>query len=134
MKIEGLTVTDAELICREGGLLHSFWDEHEYSTVGDFVSDQAFAALAHFVAADDTLTIGAFDNDAPIGLLALMSHRSFWGTTRLGSEVLWYVTPARRGEGIGRDLMQHGTAWAREKGVQLIQAHADGRQIFVRVH
>lgn len=135
MRIEYLvcTVEDAEDITREGGLLHGFWNEHPYSTVGDFEPTRAFGGLSSLVASGDAYVVGAFTPDRPVGVLALAHHRSLWGTTRLASELLWYVHPDIRGQGHGRRLMQMGKRWAESVGAQLIQAHAGDRQMFVRV-
>ncbi|NBC18280.1 MAG: GNAT family N-acetyltransferase [Bacteroidetes bacterium] len=119
---------------REDGLIHGFWNEHFYSTAGDYEAERAFGHLSALVASDDAYVVAANESGRPVGVLALVAHRTMWGTTRVAAEILWYVHPDYRGQGHGRKLMQMGKRWAESANCHLIQAHAGDRQIFVRVN
>ena len=103
---------DAEAI---GRLLHDFNTEFEDFTPGP---EKIATRMRELLAAGTSVFLAG---DGPDGLVVLRYWPSIWteGLECYLAEL--YVVPARRGQGLGRALMEAGLADARERGADYIQ-------------
>src|SRR5688500_14141603 len=99
---------DAEVI---GGLLDAFNREYDEPTPGPDALAERFREL---LAGDDTDVLLA--GEGPDGIAVLRYRRSIWtpGLECYLAEL--YVKPERRGQGLGRALMERAIALARQRG------------------
>jgi ribosomal protein S18 acetylase RimI-like enzyme len=99
-----------------GRLLHDFNTEYEEVTPGPA---KLAVRMRELLAAGDTSVFLA--GDGPDGLVVLRYWPSIWteGLECYLAEL--YVVPDRRGEGLGRALMEAALADARERGADYIQ-------------
>jgi ribosomal protein S18 acetylase RimI-like enzyme len=100
--------TDASEI---GRLLHDFNTEYDDPTPGP----QALAArITELLGAGDTAVVLA--GDGPDGLAVLRFRPGLWSTALECYLAELYVAPPRRGQGLGRALMEAAIELARDQG------------------
>ena len=94
-----------------GRLLHDFNSEYDEPTPGPDALAERIALL--LVEGQTTVLLGG---DGPDGLAVLRFRRSIWtpGLECYLAEL--YVVPDRRGQGLGRALMESAMAHARDQG------------------
>jgi ribosomal protein S18 acetylase RimI-like enzyme len=99
---------DAEAI---GRLLHDFNTEYDDPTPGP---DRMAERVRQLLAADELTVLLA--GDGPDGLAVLRFRPGIWSQALECYLAELYVVPARRGQGLGRALMEGAIELAREKG------------------
>jgi ribosomal protein S18 acetylase RimI-like enzyme len=99
---------DAEAI---GRLLHDFNTEYDDPTPGP---DRMAERVRQLLAADELTVLLA--GDGPDGLAVLRFRPGIWSQALECYLAELYVVPARRGQGLGRALMEGAIALARERG------------------
>jgi aminoglycoside 6'-N-acetyltransferase I len=74
--------------------------------------------LEIFNTLDENPVFIAYENNQIIGFIELSIHTSAPGceSHRIGFIEGWYVKPTFRNQGIGRQLVEAGERWARDKG------------------
>jgi ribosomal protein S18 acetylase RimI-like enzyme len=102
-----ITASEAPLAAR---LLDDFNREYDEPSPGAaWLADH----LADLLAGDDTVVLVAGEAD---GLAVLRLRRSLWGPALEAYLAELYVVPDRRGQGIGRALLEACVDTARERG------------------
>jgi ribosomal protein S18 acetylase RimI-like enzyme len=99
---------DADAI---GRLLHAFNREYDEPTPEPAQLAERFRMLL-----DEGLTSVLLAGDAPDGLAVLRFRPSIWSTALECYLAELYVVPERRGQGLGRALMETAIELARERG------------------
>jgi ribosomal protein S18 acetylase RimI-like enzyme len=122
VRLAGLDDVDAV-----GRLLHDFNREFDEPT-------PAPAALAdrmrQLLTSGDTLILLA--GDGPDGLAVLRFRAAIWSTGLECYLAELYVTPARRGQGLGRALMEAALREARERGADTMDIGVDEPDLAAR--
>lgn len=97
---------------------------HADSTFANMAYDPMIAAetLLRLVDNPDGLVLMACEGDTPVGGIAAIATRSFFGPDKVSSEFAVYVQPDKRGAVAALDLLRHYVVWARTKGVKRISA------------
>ncbi len=111
---------DADAI---GRLLHDFNEEYEEDTPG---ADKLAERARKLIAGGDTVALLA--GEAPDGFAVLRFRESLYTDALECYLAELYVVPDKRGQGIGRALMEEVFALAREKGathIELNTSHDD---------
>jgi ribosomal protein S18 acetylase RimI-like enzyme len=101
-------VADAESI---GRLLHEFNSEFDEPTPG---ADRLAERVGHLLAEGEIVVLLA--GAGPDGLAVLRFRPSIWSQALECYLAELYVVPARRGQGLGRALMEAAIELAREQG------------------
>jgi ribosomal protein S18 acetylase RimI-like enzyme len=115
---------DAEAI---GRLLHDFNTEYEDMTPGP---EKIAARVRELLAAGDTIFLLA--GDGPDGIAVLRFRPSIW-TEKLECYLAeLYVVPDRRGQGLGRALMDEVFEVARETGAGHIELNTSDDDVAAR--
>jgi ribosomal protein S18 acetylase RimI-like enzyme len=99
---------DADAI---GRLLHAFNREYDEPTPEPAQLAERFRMLL-----DEGLTSVLLAGDAPDGLAVMRFRPSIWSTALECYLAELYVVPERRGQGLGRALMETAIELARERG------------------
>jgi ribosomal protein S18 acetylase RimI-like enzyme len=99
---------DAEVI---GRLLHDFNTEFDYDTPG---AEAVAKRIGELLESGDVTVLLA--GDGPEGLALLRFRPSLWSETLDCYLEELYVVPDRRGQGLGRALMEAAMDHARERG------------------
>ena len=115
---------DAEAI---GRLLHDFNLEYEEATPG---AEQLAARARALLATDDTVALLA--GDPPDGFAVLRFRESLYMEALECYLAELYVVPDKRGQGIGRALMDEVFAVAREKGAGHIELNTAETDVAAR--
>jgi ribosomal protein S18 acetylase RimI-like enzyme len=102
------TASDA---ARIGRLLHDFNTEFEEPTPG---AERLSERIAQLLAEGDTVVL--LGGEAPEGLAVLRFRPGIWSRALECYLAELYVTPAARGQGLGRALMLAAIEHARERG------------------
>ena len=125
MSVRRAQAADADTI---GRLLYDFNTEYEEPTPDPPTIAQRVREL---MAADDLVALLAGDDEA-LGLAVLRFRRSLWtpGLECYLAEL--YVVPDRRGQGIGRALMEAGIALARERGADYMELNTSEDDVAAR--
>lgn len=115
---------DADAIAR---LLHDFNTEYDDATPGPEKLAQRMRELL-----DGGETIALVAGDGPDGVAILRLRRSIWtpGLECYLAEL--YVAPGRRGEGLGRALIEAAIAAARAKGADYMELNTGEDDIAAR--
>ena len=113
------TVDDAGAIAR---LLHDFNSEFDEPTPAVEVLAQR---IAHLLQAGDTVVLLVADGDAPEGLAVLRFREAIWSSGFECYLAELYVAPARRGNGLGRALMETALREARDLGADSMEIGVD---------
>ena len=114
------TQGDADAV---GRLLHDFNTEYDDVTPGPEKIAERIRLLL-----DDGDTAVLLAGDGPDGLALMRFRRSLWTPGQECYLAELYVVPARRGNGLGRALMEAAIALAKERGadgMDLGTAHTD---------
>lgn len=72
------------------------------------------------------LVFGEEDQD-PTGLLAVLLFPHLMSGELIASEIVWWMEPTRRGEGV--QMLREAEAWAREKGAAALQLIAPSDRV-----
>jgi predicted N-acetyltransferase YhbS len=72
--------------------------------------------------------IVATDDSAIVGMIGLGCAEHPMSGEKMAAEAFWYVLPGHR-NGVGRELMQAGEAWARAQGAVRLQMSAPNDRI-----
>jgi ribosomal protein S18 acetylase RimI-like enzyme len=107
MNVRRAGVDDADNVAR---LLHDFNVEFDEPTP----DPPALAERIREVMGADTIVLLA--GDGPDGLAVLRFRLSLWSSAKECYLAELYVVPARRGQGLGRALMETAIAVARQEG------------------
>lgn len=111
MDIREATIEDAEAIIKMG---LSFAAESPYLNLIDFY--QIGKLVGSFILDDDKLALVCEDK----GMLLALTMPFIWGTKRTATEMVWWVEPAFRRDGVGVSLINAFHNWAIEKGCSAI--------------
>ena len=100
------------------------------TTLPTVVTDDAFERLV----ADEDLhgAIAWSDDGEPLGLVHWLFHPATWDTRGYCYLSDLFVSPAARGLGVGRALIQHVNDAARGAGVERVYWHTDERNTTAR--
>lgn len=101
------TEADAEAV---GRLLHDFNAEYDEPTPGPGVLSERVRVL---LGADAAILVGG---EGPDGLAVLRFREAIWDEALECYLAELYVAPARRGQGLGRALLEAAMELARERG------------------
>lgn len=105
---------DIENLVKLGQAMHA---ESSYSFL-PYDSDKARAVVKRWImAADHVLFIAELD-DIPVGGIALVLSEYMFCRERVVSDLLIYVTPGRRGNGVASALIARGRHWALQAGAR----------------
>lgn len=78
---------------------------------------RAFAE--RLIAMEDATILLALDGETPIGMLALWAYEHPMSGERVASEIVWWVSPERRGVGVR--LLKRAETWARARNATVLQ-------------
>lgn len=115
---------DAEAI---GRLLHAFNREFDEPAPAPLALAERMRQL---LAGGDTLIL--VGGDGPDGLAVLRFRAAIWSTGLECYLAELYVTPARRGQGLGRALMEAALRVARERGADTMDIGVDEPDLVAR--
>ena len=110
-------VDDAHAIAQ---LLHDFNREFDEPTP---TVDALAQRVAHLLLGGDTVVLLA--GDGPDGLAVLRLRQAIWSEGLECYLAELYVTPARRGSGLGRALMEAALQEARDRGADTMEIGVD---------
>ena len=108
---------DADAI---GRLLYAFNREFDEPTPAP---SELAERMRHLLDGDDTLVLLA--GDGPDGLAVLRLRQAIWSAGLESYLAELYVTPARRGQGLGRELMEAVLREARCRGADTMDIGVD---------
>jgi ribosomal protein S18 acetylase RimI-like enzyme len=108
---------DADAI---GRLLYAFNREFDEPAPAPSVLAER---MRHLLGGDDTLVLLA--GDGPDGLAVLRLRPAIWSAGLESYLAELYVTPARRGQGLGRELMEAVLREARSRGADTMDIGVD---------
>jgi len=111
------TVDDTGAIAR---LLHDFNREFDESTP---TVETLAQRIAHLLQGPDTVIL--LVGDGPDGLAVLRLREAIWSSGLECYLAELYVTPARRGQGLGRALMESAIQEARDRGADSMEIGVD---------
>jgi ribosomal protein S18 acetylase RimI-like enzyme len=115
---------DADAI---GRLLYAFNREFDEPTPAPSVLAERMRQL---LGGDDTLVLLA--GDGPDGLAVLRLRAAIWSAGLESYLAELYVTPARRGQGLGRELMEAVLREARSRGADTMDIGVDEPDVAAR--
>jgi ribosomal protein S18 acetylase RimI-like enzyme len=115
---------DADAI---GRLLYAFNREFDEPTPAPSVLAER---IRHLLDGDDTLVLLA--GDGPDGLAVLRLRAAIWSAGLESYLAELYVTPARRGQGLGRELMNAVLREARGRGADTMDIGVDEPDVAAR--
>jgi ribosomal protein S18 acetylase RimI-like enzyme len=110
-----------------GQLLHAFNQEFDEPTPGPAALAERMRALLD---GGDTLVLLA--GDGPDGVAVLRLRAAIWSTGLECYLAELYVTPARRGQGLGRALMQAAIREASDRGADTMDIGVDEPDLAAR--
>ena len=110
-------IDDAALVAR---LLHDFNREFDEPTPA---ISALTARVSQLLKAGDTLAL--LVGDGPDGVAVLRFRAALWSSGLECYLAELYVTPARRGHGLGRALMQAALQQARDRGADTMEIGVD---------
>lgn len=106
------------------------WGEHYYSKHGEFNAASTRNTLHEMVDGPLSVIIVARDGGELIGYIAFIVAPVIWGNVTSAAEMLWWVTPERRGEGVGKQLIAAGMEWASVMDCDLMELHnREGKRV-----
>ena len=123
-RVRAGALADAEAI---GRLLHDFNEEFGEPTPGA----RALAERVGHLLGEDEITV-LLAGDGPDGLALLRFRPGLWSEALECYLAELYVIPARRGQGLGRALMQASLATARARGADRIELGTSDDDIAAR--
>jgi ribosomal protein S18 acetylase RimI-like enzyme len=110
-----------------GRLLHDFNTEFDDPTPGaEWLADRIVALLA------DGQTDALLAGEGPAGVAVLRFRPALWSDALECYLAELYVVPARRGEGIGRQLMRATIEHARSRGADRIELGTGEQDVAAR--
>lgn len=115
---------DADAI---GRLLYAFNREYDEPTPAPSALAERMRQL---IDGGDTLVLLA--GDGPDGLAVLRFRPAIWSTGLECYLAELYVTPARRGQGLGRELMETALSAARDRGADTMDIGVDEPDLAAR--
>ncbi len=124
MSVRRATIADAACI---GRLLHDFNAEYDDVTPGPDALGDRFRQL---FAAGDTAVVLA--GDGPDGLAVLRFRPSIWSAGLECYLAELYVIPDRRGQGLGRALMEAAIELARSEGADYMDLGTSEEDVAAR--
>lgn len=110
-----------------GRLLHDFNQEFDEPTPGPAALAERMRAL---LGGGDTLVLLA--GDGPDGVAVLRLRAAIWSTGLECYLAELYVTPGRRGQGLGRALMEAAIREARNRGADTMDIGVDEPDLAAR--
>jgi ribosomal protein S18 acetylase RimI-like enzyme len=110
-----------------GRLLHAFNQEFDEHTPGPAVLAERMRDL---LAGGDTLVLLA--GDGPDGVAVLRLRAAIWSAGLECYLAELYVTPGRRGQGLGRALMEAAISEARNRGADYMDIGVDEPDLAAR--
>jgi len=111
-------------------LLHDFNTEFGDDTPG---AEALAQRIARLLGEGDTSVLLAGDgSDDPVGLAVLRFRPSIWSAGLECYLAELYVVPDRRGNGLGRALMQASIAHARERGADYMDLNTGEQDVAAR--
>jgi ribosomal protein S18 acetylase RimI-like enzyme len=125
MSVRRAHAADAETI---GRLLHDFNIEYEDVTPGP----QALAERVRELLAAGEMTVLLAGGDEPQGLAVLRFRPSLWTAGLECYLAELYVVPDRRGQGLGRALMEAAIAHARGRGADYMELNTSEDDVAAR--
>jgi ribosomal protein S18 acetylase RimI-like enzyme len=117
-------ITDARAVAE---LLHDFNREFDEPTPTVTELEQR---VAHLLQADDTIVLLVGAN--PDGLAVLRLRDAIWSSGNECYLAELYVTPAQRGQGLGRALMNAAISEARHRGADTMEIAVDEPDLAAR--
>ncbi len=111
-EVRQATAEDAPVI---GELLHRFNTEYEDATPGP---EAVAARMSELIEAGDSAVLLA--EPGPAGIAVLRFRPAIWSSGLESYLAELYVVPDRRGQGLGRALLEEGLALARARGADQI--------------
>jgi GNAT superfamily N-acetyltransferase len=118
------TITDARVIAQ---LLHDFNREFDEPTPPVVELEHR---IAHLLQGNDTVVLLVGNN--PDGLAVLRLRDAIWSSGRESYLPELYVTPARRGHGLGRALVNAALQEARHRGADTMEIAVDEPDLAAR--
>jgi GNAT superfamily N-acetyltransferase len=118
------TIADARVIAQ---LLHDFNREFDEPTPPVVELEHR---IAHLLQGNDTVVLLVGNN--PDGLAVLRLRDAIWSSGRESYLAELYVTPARRGHGLGRALMNAALQEARHRGADTMEIAVDEPDLAAR--
>jgi ribosomal protein S18 acetylase RimI-like enzyme len=118
------TIADARVIAQ---LLHDFNREFDEPTPPVVELEHR---IAHLLQGNDTVVLLVGNN--PDGLAVLRLRDAIWSSGRESYLAELYVSPARRGHGLGRALMNAALQEARHRGADTMEIAVDEPDLAAR--
>ncbi len=121
-------VADLETLVRlRLALLREHADSPLYGRIRRDAEERARLLFAQQLGDPESVCLLAEQDDTPVGCLRVSETRGspLLLPARYGYMASAYVVPAARGAGVLRQLVDHGLAWCRARGLVEVRLHAD---------
>lgn len=104
-----------------------FAAESDYGSKLPVVPDAIARTVARVATSDEGLLLVSESAESLTGMIALMTFDHPFSGVRVASELVWWVEPEARGDGLR--LLKRAETWARETGAALMQMTAPNERV-----
>jgi GNAT superfamily N-acetyltransferase len=104
-----------------------FITETEYKDVLKLSPENLERSVTYFLGNPDVAVFVSGRHDSPTGMIIMLGYEHPFTGERIASEMVWWVNPESRGDGIR--LLKAAEGWAKEQGIPKISMIAPSARV-----
>lgn len=104
-----------------------FVEETEYSEVIAIDPERLSLSVIHILDNPDGTILVSGSDATPTGMIAMLAYEHPFSGERTAFEVVWWVSPEARGDGV--KLLKAAEEWARKQGIRKMQMVAPNDRV-----
>lgn len=122
--IRQATTEDSERIIEMG---KRFVEGTSYKEIISINPSRLEAAISHVIANPDGVVLVSGPETDPTGMIAMLTYDHPFSGARTAFEIVWWVDPEARGDGVR--LLRAAEEWARSRGATAVQMVAPNERV-----